>query len=359
MSSPGYRRQVLLFLGAIILPCIVLVAMSVRMMAQQRELAEKRLADARSQVVRNIHQELFTRLERIALQEASSLATREAPSHLRHYENPEVVLVGLIERDHLLLPWEAIRNEANARFPVTEPDRVTTVQQGERREFIDKNFTGAAAKYEEAMAASQDPVQLGRTQLLYARVLKDLGRHDDALNHYRTVLSLPSDVTDEHGIPLFLYAAAGLLKTSTEKRNIIERLAQEVERQGWLPPTAAAMLQGLAAMLVESAGEPAQREAAERLLHKSVEYRELVKQTLALRDDFPRLGLLPTRLDRTADPESWSAGHSGAHLSALPTGQWSGRGRHIGSAGTSDAHLQQSWQRQRSGRALCSFRQRR
>ncbi len=302
MSSPGYRRQVLLFLGAIILPCIVLVAMSVRMMAQQRELAEKRLADARSQVVRNIHQELFTRLERIALQEANSLATRQAP-HLRHYENPEVVLVGLVERDHLILPWEAIRNEANARFPVPEPDQVTTVQQGERREFIDKNFTGAAAKYVEAMAASQDPVQLGRTQLLYARVLKDLGRRDDAFNYYRTVLSLPSDVTDEHGIPLFLYAATGLLNAATEKRSIIERLGEEVKRQGWLPPTAAAMFQGLTATLVESAGEPAQREAAERLLHKSVEYRELVKQTLALRDDFPRLGILPTRLNQTADPE--------------------------------------------------------
>ena len=303
MSSPGYRRQVLLFLGAIILPCVVLVAMSVRMMAQQRELAEKCLADARSQVVRNIHQELFTRLERIALQEASSLATKEAPSSLRDYENPEVVLVGSIERDHLVLPWEAIRNEAKARFPSSEQALATTVQQGERREFIDKNFTGAAAKYEEAMAASQDPVQLGQTRLLYARVLKDLGKHDDALNHYRTVLSLPSDVTDEHGIPLFLYAATGLLKADTEKRSIIERLGEEVKREGWLPPTAAAMFQGLTATLVEAAGEPAQREAAESLLHKSVEYRELVEQTLALRDDLPRLGLWPTHLNQTADPE--------------------------------------------------------
>ena len=131
MSSPGYRRQVLLFLGAIILPCIVLVAMGVRMMAQQRELAEKRLADERSQVVRNIHQELVTRLERIALQEASSLAAGPGPSSPRHYENPEVVLVGRIEGDRLLLPWEAVRKGDETRFVLAEAALATTIRQGE------------------------------------------------------------------------------------------------------------------------------------------------------------------------------------------------------------------------------------
>jgi len=303
VSSPGYRRQVLLFLGAIILPCIVLVAMSVRMMAQQRELTEKRTADARSQVVRNIHQELFTRLERIALEESNSLAVGQVPSPLRRYENPEVVLVGLIERDRLILPWEASRIRDDVRSLLAEPVLVSTIRQGERSEFIDKNFTGAAANYREAMIASHHPAQMGRAQLLLARALRGLGQHDDALNHYRTVLSLPSEVTDEHGNPLFLYAATGLLETDEEKRSIIERLEEEVKRQGWLPPTAVAMLQGLAAALTESAGEPAERESAARLLRKSVEYRELVRQTLALRDDLPRLGVLPTDLNQTTDSE--------------------------------------------------------
>ena len=139
MSSPGYRRQVLLFLGAIILPCIVLVAMSVRMMAQQRELAEKRLADARSQVVRNIHQELFTRLEKIALQETTSLATRQGSSSLRHYDNPEVVLVSRIEKDRLIPPWETIQNEAQASFRLSEP---SGIDAGENRSNV-RNYGGA------------------------------------------------------------------------------------------------------------------------------------------------------------------------------------------------------------------------
>ena len=139
MSSPGYRRQVLLFLGAIILPCIVLVAISVRMMAQQRELAEKRMADARSQVIHNIHQELFIRLERIALQESNSLAVGQASSPLRRYENPEVVLVGLVERDHLALPWEAPRIRDDVRSLLAEPGLATNIRLGQSREFIDKS----------------------------------------------------------------------------------------------------------------------------------------------------------------------------------------------------------------------------
>jgi signal transduction histidine kinase len=303
VSSPGYRRQVLLFLGAIILPCIVLVAMSVRMMAQQRELAEKRLADERSQVVRNIHQELVTRLERIALQEASSLAAGRGPPSPRHYENPEVVLVGRIEGDRLLLPWEAVRKGDETRFVLAEAALATTIRQGESREFVDKDFAGAATKYRDAMAASHHPALVGQAQLRLARALRSLGRRDEALINYRTVLSLPWEVTDEHGNPLFLYAAAGLLETDAEKRKVIERLTEEMERQGWVPPTAAAMLQGLAAALMES-GEPAEREAAETLWREFVAYRDLVEQALALRDDFPRLGLLPTRRDRTADREA-------------------------------------------------------
>ena len=50
MSSPGYRRQALLFLIAIILPCSGLIALGVRLIGQQEELAEKRLADERAAV---------------------------------------------------------------------------------------------------------------------------------------------------------------------------------------------------------------------------------------------------------------------------------------------------------------------
>lgn len=56
MAQHGHRRQVLLFLVAIILPCAVLVALGLRMVGQERELREKRLADERRVIgTRHLH----------------------------------------------------------------------------------------------------------------------------------------------------------------------------------------------------------------------------------------------------------------------------------------------------------------
>jgi hypothetical protein len=43
MKRQSHRRQVVLFLAAIILPCVVLAAVGIRMVGQQRELAEARI----------------------------------------------------------------------------------------------------------------------------------------------------------------------------------------------------------------------------------------------------------------------------------------------------------------------------
>ena len=56
MASYTHRRQVPLFLLAIILPCAVLVALGLRMIGQERELAEKRLEDERGRLSGQIRQ---------------------------------------------------------------------------------------------------------------------------------------------------------------------------------------------------------------------------------------------------------------------------------------------------------------
>ena len=52
MASHAHRRQVLLFLFAILLPCFVLVVLGVRLIGQERELREGRLADERRLLTR-------------------------------------------------------------------------------------------------------------------------------------------------------------------------------------------------------------------------------------------------------------------------------------------------------------------
>lgn len=55
------RRQAVLFLVAILVPCLVLVALGLRLMAQERQLDNKRRAEARQLLVVQVRQELLSR----------------------------------------------------------------------------------------------------------------------------------------------------------------------------------------------------------------------------------------------------------------------------------------------------------
>lgn len=68
------RRQVSLFLIAILVPCLVLVALGLRMMEQERQLEDKRSADERQLLVVGVRQDLLAFLERIRLQHVTRVA---------------------------------------------------------------------------------------------------------------------------------------------------------------------------------------------------------------------------------------------------------------------------------------------
>ena len=106
LDSRGHRKQILLFLLAVILPSLVLIAFTLRMISQERELAQKRAVDERRRLAGEIGQHLLVRLEKIKLQEVSAAANWAQLSAKRDYVNREVVLIGLVDGDRLLLPWE-------------------------------------------------------------------------------------------------------------------------------------------------------------------------------------------------------------------------------------------------------------
>ena len=68
VRSLGHRKQILLFLLAVILPSLVLVVFTLRMMSQEQELSQKRIEDERRRTAREIGQHLLVRLEKIKLQ---------------------------------------------------------------------------------------------------------------------------------------------------------------------------------------------------------------------------------------------------------------------------------------------------
>jgi len=106
MKGRSHRKQILLFLIAVLLPSIVLVFLTIRMIGQERELAQKRMVDEQHRMARDIGQHLLVRLENIKLQERSAASDEDLLPAKISYVNPEVVLVGLVDGRKLILPWE-------------------------------------------------------------------------------------------------------------------------------------------------------------------------------------------------------------------------------------------------------------
>ncbi len=65
MPSSARRRQIVLFMLAVILPSTVLVALGVQLVRQEQKLADQQAADERQLIVAQARQTLFAHLEQV------------------------------------------------------------------------------------------------------------------------------------------------------------------------------------------------------------------------------------------------------------------------------------------------------
>jgi signal transduction histidine kinase len=281
------RRQVVLFLLAIVVPSLVLVVMGARLTVQERELASKRAADERARRLDDISQALATYLERLTLTHLAAPRTESLAA--------PVVLVARIEQDRIVLPWDETGRDGP--LPSALPDRAAAaIREGEQEELVDRRPDRAVAHYARAAASSRDPGSRGYARLLRARALVKSGRHAEARTEYAALLTLPSAVTDEHGIPIWAYAAQRLVALAEDQSaeaaaraldTIVRKIESELPHASHLPPAARYLLRDL--------GTPALRET---LTVFAVE----ADQAVALQAAFPGLAtqILPSAPSRPA-----------------------------------------------------------
>jgi signal transduction histidine kinase len=93
------KRHNLLFLGAVILPSVLLAALSVLAIRQEDELARKRAEEQNQRVLGLARQELLNRLEALRLRAAGP-------------GDPDVALEVRIESGRIILPWEDRKSTA-------------------------------------------------------------------------------------------------------------------------------------------------------------------------------------------------------------------------------------------------------
>jgi signal transduction histidine kinase len=227
MHVTRYKRQVFLFLAAILVPAAVLVGLASRILYQDRELAAKRTADQRRIAVDQLRRELDAHLEAIKLQEINRLIRALNGSRAQDSDNPAVIFTASVQGDRVDFPWETA---AATNSPAFARHR----QEGEAQELIKKDYAGAAAAYRLALASAGGAAEIAEARLLLARSLAKAGKPEDAFRLYQTLLNTSSDARDEQGVGYRFYAADRLLAAGRDPASVLSFLRQEINGAGRL-----------------------------------------------------------------------------------------------------------------------------
>ncbi len=282
-ESRHYRKQILLFLLVFVLPSIILVVLSLRMIAQDRELAEKRASDERRRITSEVSQYLYTRLEAIKNQEKS------AESFLEGYKNPEVVLLCQVEDNQLKLPWEIEPEDDSELLSLKQNTFMQRIQKAENEELVKKDYTLAAKLYRQILKTTLTNTQQGYTKLLLSRVLMKSGQIEEANSLYNNILALPSNITDEFNIPIFLYAAGRLSDNDVLLKEVTLRIQKRLGEVYPMAPSESYMIKDISEKLVNTISEDVPIEIVENILQTIKEYIHDIEQSLSLQGDFSTL----------------------------------------------------------------------
>ena len=272
-----------MFLLVFVLPSIILVVLSLRMIGQERELAEKRVSDERRKITSELSQYLFNRLETIKNQEKS------AESFSEGHKNPEVVLLGQVENNQLKLPWE-IRPEDDSELQSLYQSRFTQkIRLAEEEELVNKNYAQASQLYRQVLKTAATRTQRGYTELLLARVLMKSGQIEEATSQYKNILVLPSNISDEFNIPIFLYAAGRLSDNDILLKEVTKRIQERLGEVYPMAPSESYMIKDICEKLANTISEDVPAEIAENTLQTIKEYILDIEQSLSLQGDFSSL----------------------------------------------------------------------
>jgi signal transduction histidine kinase len=277
-------RPALLFLAALGAPCVLLIGLTLRLLAQERELAEKRHADDRRRLATDIRQDLISRVTRLRI----DLLERHAAVDLNGNGASPTAFVARLDGDALVFPWDAERPAAD------QPSAfVDAIRSGEGEEFLQRAYADAVTSYTTAVRAASTPAQHAIAQLHLARALEKDGRTERAHSTYITLAQTPADAVDDQRIPLALYAARRLIDsqhlTASDVTAAAAVLQAVLQRGPALNPTAVYMARDVAAALADRATGVALQATATGLRQQASKLADYTEQMLALRSGFPAI----------------------------------------------------------------------
>jgi len=209
---------------------------------QDIELRKKRSTEARQQKAEEIGRHLADRLEKtekILLQE---LALDPASIRTAYRTYPELIFVGRIVKEELLMPWEESKAQ---KMPSDRDLSGELILQAQQAEFAENDLKLAMNLLNRSLSPATSSSQKCFIQLQLGRVLSKLGDEEATLRLYGDILGQSGDLTDEYGIPFSLFAADRLSVLSSETESILDRLEALMEENRWLPSKALFLIQDI------------------------------------------------------------------------------------------------------------------
>ena len=234
------RRQVLLFVVAVCLPCAMLLALGTRIVVQERELAQKRLADREDEVADAVGRSLLDRLERIKVEEATAFAAYAEGRGNDQLAQGATVFVALHDSAGPHLSWITDLRPAHAEAVLSEPAYAAQIARGARAELVAHQYASAADAYRAALRMVTDPTQAAYAELLLARASRAAGI-PGAPSTYEHLLSTPLSVRDDQGVPFAAYAAVALAadpRARTKLTSFVQRIRRTIVGTRALSPLA-------------------------------------------------------------------------------------------------------------------------
>lgn len=280
-------RHAWLFLIALALPCLVLIVLGARMIAEGQELARGRVADEERRVIAQLGGDLMARLERIKLEEAGTLAAAAGSALPPSPRHPEVAIIGQVRDGRLLLPWDLDPAPARSRQMLGGTPYARAIAEGEQQEFVTRQFAQAIASYERAKSLARSRFESDYADLLTARSLVTCNCSSDARPLYLGLLASPA--VDDAGVPLALYAARQLLDMSVGHGRVLDLIDQRLTQPRWFAPADAYLQRRLLETVAKSGPDASQRSRAQVLLKSMQPGLADLEQALVLQRDFSRV----------------------------------------------------------------------
>jgi len=298
------RKRVILFGLSVLLPALVLLVFIVRMNRQDNELRKQRAAEAKQQKAEEIGRYLADRLEkteRILLQE---LALDPASIRTVYRTHPELVFVGCIVKEELVMPWE----ESKTQIIFSERDRSgELILQAQQAEFTNNDLKLAQILLNRALSSADSASQKSFVRIQQGRVLSKLGDEEKTHRLYSDILGQPGDLTDEYGIPFSLYAAARLSVLSSEVEPILDRLEGLMEEIRWLPSSALYLIRDITSQVQERSQDSLLLDRIENLNQSTENSLEDLERLQSLKGFVSNWMLRRRSLEQSKDSLTWES----------------------------------------------------